>query len=146
MKSLNLTKSQFLKLMKLAYIGEWVVNAHRTDDKVDEFEDVEQLIYKMADEFGFEDLIIKEADKIFPSGKLEFDIEIRKYIDEYEHDTFWHELGSRLALKEAVEIYGEKGLLEMSNEDRVQTLWNLEIKYIQEFHQNSFDNVILKET
>ena len=49
----SLTKKQFFILMKLVYLGNWIVNAFNIEqDK--EYEQVEDLIFKMAQIYGFD--------------------------------------------------------------------------------------------
>lgn len=44
---ISLTKEQYEDLIKIVYLGTWMVNAFRTDDRIEkyeEFEDIKRLL------------------------------------------------------------------------------------------------------
>src|SRR5450631_833183 len=101
MKNIEFTKEQFETLIKLVYMGEWLVNAHRlSNDHVHKFTDLEKHILSHASNYGLEKFTDTYSGKIYHTGKLESDPEINKYIKEFANETFWDELCDRLSERE----------------------------------------------
>lgn len=48
------TKKQYENLLKLVYLGNWVANANRTDDRIEKYEEMESYIFSFAKDFGME--------------------------------------------------------------------------------------------
>jgi len=143
MKNIEFTKEQFEALLKLAYIGEWVVNAHRLpDEHVQKFRDLESHLYSHASHYGLDDLVIIDSDsgKTYPSRNLEFDKEIRTYIDEYDNENFWSDLCSRLAERDAVRVHGREKFFAMDPFERMKILSDLEEYYQDKFAIEGLDN------
>jgi len=46
---LKLNKEQYEKLLELVYLGNWMVNAYRTDDYLEEYSDVVSHIFSQAE-------------------------------------------------------------------------------------------------
>ena len=51
---INFTKKQFENLLKLVYLGEWMANAHKTDDIIEKYREMLFYVFSFAEEFGFE--------------------------------------------------------------------------------------------
>ena len=45
MMELNMTEKQFRRLLDLVYIGNWVLNSTRGDDRIKEYDQVESLVF-----------------------------------------------------------------------------------------------------
>lgn len=144
MKSIEFTKDQFLALLKLAFMGEWVVNAHRLpSERIDKFEDLEYLLYSNARHFGLENLVIHDpkSGEFHSSRDLDFDEEILRYIREYDNETFWTELCDRLAERDAIRVHGEEKLRTMDPRDRFRIISDLEEEYQEKFSIEGLDNI-----
>jgi len=50
---LNLTREQYEKLLELVYLGNWLINAYRTDDYLEDYSDVVSLIFSQAGKPGW---------------------------------------------------------------------------------------------
>jgi ABC-type Fe3+ transport system substrate-binding protein len=87
---INFTKKQYEDLVKLVYLGTWMINAHRTDDLVEKYEDLEQYLLSFYKDFDMEKYIEfdKKLNKFFPTGEFEEDTDVEQYIDEYNNDIF----------------------------------------------------------
>lgn len=55
MTDIKFTTDQFEALLKLAYIGNWIINANRTSDRIKEFEEVEAYLFSKTALFGLEE-------------------------------------------------------------------------------------------
>lgn len=142
MGSITFTKDQFEVLMKLVYMGEWLVNSHRvTFEGTEKFSELEAYVLSHAGKFGFDDYMIMDEGKVYPSATLESDPEVMQYIEESADEIFWDELCQRLAERDALKMYGEEKLRDMSGIDRVIVLGNMEDKYREIFSKEGLDNV-----
>lgn len=120
---INFTKKQFETLMKIVYIGNWVVNGVRSgsddDPHIKEYKDLEKYVYSFAKDFSFEDLLDLSDGDIYPSREFE-EGEVRELIDYYNEDTFWEELSSRLAMRDFYRDYGDEEIKKMTLEERIR--------------------------
>ena len=105
MIKLELTKEEYKKLMDLVYIGDWVINSHRDENVLEEYEKIEDKIFSRASDAGFPEHADYDAElkEFFPSPK--FDEEIHKYIDEYNDEVFWDESVNRLVERDLLKKY-----------------------------------------
>ena len=46
--NIELTQQQFRYLLDLVYIGNWVINSTREDDRIKEYDQVESLVFPTA--------------------------------------------------------------------------------------------------
>ena len=51
---IELTEKQFRRLLDLVYVGNWVMNSTRGDDRIREYDDVESAIGSIPPEVGEE--------------------------------------------------------------------------------------------
>lgn len=114
---IKLTKDQFERLFHLAYLGNWMVNAYRADDYIQEYNDAAERVYNAAPTFGFKDKI--EFDELegrtYPSAG--FEDEMLDLIDEYDDASFWDLLVLKLAERDLVREYGQGAVDLMSDEE-----------------------------
>lgn len=141
------TKKQFKQLLRLIYLGNWMVNAIRnSNERVRECDEIEQYIYSFAKEFGMKDLIEfdQEFRKYFPTSKFE-ESEVQKFIDEYNEDNFWEELFDKMVNRDMIKRYGLEKYLEMSFEERIEKEEPFRQKYDQEFKENGIQNLEIRD-
>lgn len=118
---IKLTKEQYEDLVKVVYLGSWMINSFRTDDEIKKFEDLEQHILSYSKDFDLQKSIVYD-DKLarfFPTREFE-EGEVYQYIDEYDDYNFWDELIYRLARRDFVKKYGESKIKKMSIEERFE--------------------------
>jgi len=140
---INFTKKQYEDLVKLIYLGTWMVNAHRTDDIVEKYEDLEQYLRSFYKDFDMEKYIEfdKKLNKFFPTREFEEDTDVEQYIDEYNNDIFWEELIDRLARRDFIRAYGEENLLKMTWEERFEKEQPFIDKYDEEFEKYGIERL-----
>lgn len=144
---INFTKKQYEDLVKLVYLGTWMVNAHRTDDRVEKYEELEQYILSFYKDFGMENFILfdEELKRFFPTKEFEEETDVEQYKDEYNNDIFWEELIDRLARRDFIRAYGEENLLKMTWEERFEKEQPFIDKYDEEFEKNGIENLDIKK-
>ena len=54
---LELTSKQFRRLLDMAYIGNWILNSTRGDDRFRDYDEVESLLFAKARELGMSALV-----------------------------------------------------------------------------------------
>lgn len=140
---IKFTKDQYAQLMRLVYLGNWVVNGYHTDD-IDEGSDaLEDYIYSKARDLGLEKTIYYDEDQNAWYPKSSTEDEWLADLDEYKNDAFWDELEYRLADRDLVARYGENAVEGMSSEERQDTERQLVDNYYEEFQKNGLKNFVL---
>ena len=140
---LKLTKKQYETLMKLVYLGNWVVNGYKKEDKVLETDHLENYIYAKAGDFGLGDLVFydEEFDGYYPASETE-DAWMAEF-DDFANDVYWDELMHRLAERDLETRYGQDAVEAMAPEERSKLEQELLDKYFAEFQKNGMNNFIL---
>ncbi|MCD4704521.1 hypothetical protein K8R66_00410 [bacterium] len=120
---IDFTKKQFETLLKMVYMGDWVVNGVRTGAKDDKFikkyKELVKYIYFFARGFKLENYADEELDGAWPSRELE-ESEVRGYINYYDEDIFWEELASRLAMRDFHRDYTMEEIKDMDFSERIE--------------------------
>jgi len=139
---IKFTKGQYEDLIKIVYLGTWMVNAFRTDDRIEKFEELEQHILSYFKEFGLQECIIHDNSlkKFFVTKSLE-EGELDQYIDEYNNENFWDELIYRLARRDLIRKYGEDKLTKMDWEERLKKESPFIDKYEEEFEEYGIERI-----
>jgi hypothetical protein len=138
---IKVAKEQYEKLLHLAYLGNWMVNAYRTNDFIEDYNREAERIYAYAPSFGFKDLIdFDEAEgRTFPSAKLEQALE--DIVDDYEDWAFWDLLILKLAERDLVREYGEAAVDQMTDEELEAKRAPYAKKYEKEIEANGIQNL-----
>ena len=146
---INITKKEYRLLLDILYLGEWMLTAHDQEEAPEkkQYQDVVQKFYSYAEEMGYENLIKadKALNKYFETIEYEENSKVNEIIENYDNATFWDELVSGLALRDAQEIEGNDAFNKMSPEERIQLLYPLEEKYHEEFMANDLANLQIKK-
>lgn len=140
--NINLTKKQYKLLIDLVYAGNWIVNSTKNAKELNkEYEDMVQYIYSFYKDFGLENVVEYDSkyERYFETRDYD-ESEISDYIEEYDDYTFWQNLESMLAKRDAVKESGGK-VTENNYEDILKRTFELEEKYENEFVENGLENV-----
>lgn len=137
---IKFTKEQYKNLIKLVYLGNWMANAIRTDDRIREFDDLEQYIYSCCKDSAIQKYIEydNKLKKFFVREELE---EIDQYIDDYDDYNFWDELIFRLARRDLLKEYGENAVRKMSWEELLEKEAPFLEKYGEEFEKYGIERL-----
>ncbi|TAN58542.1 hypothetical protein EPN15_00600 [Patescibacteria group bacterium] len=146
---IEFTKEQFGSLLKSVYLGNWIANAHRTDDMIKEYEEIEDYIFSHAKEFGFDEYVDDEkADKgkFFSTRIFEEEAGMQKLIEEYDEETFWDEIIDRLAIRDLFSQHSRVELEKMDGNERMEKLGILEEKWAEEINEKGIERLeVFKE-
>ena len=127
---LNLTEKQFRRLLDLVYIGNWVLNSTRGDDRIQEYDEVESRVFAHCLDHGMAKLVELYNGELIPSRAFA-EGGIHEAIMAYEDVTFFEILAEELALKD---------LGEPTRENYNDILERME-EYMGEFEENGTDHV-----
>lgn len=110
------------------------------------YAELEQRLYELATPLGCADLVTVGSDgRLVPSEKLVEDERLRKLQSEYDNDTFWHELVTRLSDRDLAAEQAKQSLAGAGGPpiDADARLRQLEDAYWDEFERNDLANVLL---
>ncbi len=136
-----LTKEQYEKLMELVYLGNWLVNSYRGDERLEEYDRVAEQVLSFAPSSGYQDRV--EFDEFegryFPSRKL--DEELKQYVDEYDDDVFWNVLIDRLAERDLIRALGEEAVDNMEWDEYNQNMEPYVKRYEKEIDESGVEHL-----
>ena len=96
---LRLTEKQYRRLLDLVYIGNWVLNSTRGDDRIRDYDKVESLVFSHCLDHGMAPLIELYNGEIIPSRAFA-EGGIHEAIMAYEDVTVFEILAEELALRD----------------------------------------------
>ena len=97
--NIELSRQQFRYLLDLVYIGNWVLNSTRENDRIREYDQVESLIFSQCLSQGMKSLVEQLDGELIPSRAFA-DGGIHEAIANYEDATFYELLAEDLALRD----------------------------------------------
>ena len=131
---LELTNKQFRRLLDMAYIGNWILNATRGDDRFKDYDEVESLLFAKAREEGMPTLAEDWNGEVVPSRAF-VEGGIHEAIMEYENNVFFDILAEDLARRDMEDVPFDESNYEELNR-RIDA-------YIAEFDQHGTDNILV---
>ncbi len=140
--NLSLQQGELRQLVELAYLGEWLVNAHHGADHIDESAD--QRIQQL---FAASHLTDVGRDPETGEYFLEAEWASRlydQYILDYDDHVFWDELTERLAQRDLAKERGVS-IDDIDREEDLAALRPLEQRYRDEFERDGIDNLKLTD-
>ena len=130
--NLELSHKQFRRLLDLVYIGNWVLNSTRGEQRFKDYDEVESIIFGRAMLEGMPGLSEIYQGEIVPSRAFA-EGGIHEAIAEYENNVFFEILAEDLARRDMNDVpIDESNYAELAS--RIET-------YICEFEQNGTDNI-----
>lgn len=126
---LNLTQKQFRRLLDLVYIGNWVLNSTRGDDRIRDYDAVESLVFSHCLDHGMTKLVELYEGEIIPSRAFA-EGGIHEAIMAYEDAVFFEILAEELALRDAEE----------HPQDQEEVMARME-QYLGEFEEHGTDHI-----
>ena len=130
--NLELTTKQFRRLLDMAYIGNWVLNSTRGDDRIRDYDEVESLLFAKAAREGMPVLTEMYRGEAVPSRAFE-EGGIHEAIVEYENNIFFDILAEELARRDMDDVPIDETNVDEFNQ-RVET-------YLTEFEAHGTDNI-----
>ena len=132
---LELTQKQFRRLLDMVYIGNWILNSTRGEERFADYDDVESLLFARAALEGMPSLAELYEGEIIPSRAFA-EGGIHEAIMEYENNVFFDILAEDLARRDMNDApIDESNYAELTS--RIDA-------YISEFEQHGTDNVLVE--
>lgn len=131
---LELTNKQFRRLLDMAYIGNWVLNSTRGDDRFKDYDSVESLLFSRAQREGMNLLAEDWKGEVIPSRAF-VEGGIHEAIAEYENNIFFDILAEDLARRDMDDV--------PIDETNYEELTRRIDAYIAEFDQHGTDNILV---
>ena len=129
---IKLTQKQFRRLLDLVYIGNWVLNSTRGDDRIREYDEVESLVFSHCLQNGMTKLTELYRGELIPSREFA-EGGIHEAIMAYEDVTFFEILAQELALRDM-----DDPPITAENYDEI--MGRME-EYLAEFETNGTDHI-----
>ena len=89
--NIELTDKEFRRLLDMVYIGNWILNSTRGDDRFEDYDLIQEKLFALCPANGMRSLVQIWRGHIFPSQAYE-DGGIHEAIADYEtrcSTTFW---------------------------------------------------------
>ena len=133
--TVELSEKEFRRLLDLVYIGDWILNSARGEDRFEDYDNVLEKLFSLCSGVGMEALMDSWQGHVFPS-KAYREGGIHEAIADYEDAVFFDILAEELARRD---MEGEG----VSADDEAELSARME-EYYQEFEQHGIDNLMVE--
>ena len=133
---IELTAKEFRTLLDMAYIGNWVLNSTRGDNRFQIYDDLESKLFSIAREKGMKVLAQDWNGTVVPSQAYT-EGGIHEAIAFYEDNVFYEILAEELSRRDME--YPE------INEDNYDEIITRMDRYMSEFQSSGLDHLVLEE-
>ena len=128
----ELTRKQFRRLLDMVYIGNWILNSTRGEDRFKDYDEVESLLFGRAAKEGMPTLAEVYEGEVIPSWAFA-EGGIHEAIMEYENNVFFEILAEDLARRDMADVP-----IDETNMDELNRRIDA---YIDEFEAHGTDNI-----
>lgn len=133
--NMELTQKEFRLLLDLVYVGNWVMNSARGNDRIEPYDQLQEKLFSLCGREGMSSLVQVWRGHCYPSRAYE-DGGIHEAIADYEDAIFFDILAEELARRDMDS--------EHVNPNDVKELTARMEQYISEFEKNGVDNITIE--
>lgn len=133
---IDLTKQEFRLLLDMVYIGNWVLNSTRGEDRFQPYDELESKLFGLCRDNGMKILVEKWNGEDVPS-KAYCDGGIHEAIAFYEDNIFYEILAEELSRRDM--HYPE------INEENYDEITRRMAQYMNEFRASGVDRLVLED-
>ena len=133
---IELSKTEFRHLLDLVYIGNWILNSTRGDDRFQPYDDLESKLFSLCRGSGMQVLVEKWNGIDIPS-KAYCDGGIHEAIAYYEDNVFYEILAEELSRR-------DMAYPEITEENYDEIIGRMD-RYMSEFQNSGVDRLVLEE-
>ena len=130
--NIELTEKEFRRLLDMVYIGNWILNSTRGDDRFEDYDLLQEKLFAQCPSVGMRSLVQSWHGHIFPSRAYE-DGGIHEAIADYEDAVFFNILAEELARRDL-------GLESTDPGDFSELKCRME-EYMAEFERNGLNTI-----
>jgi len=143
--NINITKKEYVTLLEIFEIADWILHAHRTDLPADrkKHRDLRKKVLSLAGDFGCEHLVENVGGREGYSPTVEFEESSpwMEFVSEHLDDSFWEDAIDRFAGRDLIREIGEDAYLAMDGFERLERIIPYEEKYGEEFEKHGLDRM-----
>ena len=130
--NIELTKQQFRLLLDMVYIGNWILNSSRGQDRIKDYDDLESFLFTQCLKNDMPSVTQIRNGRAVPSAAFA-DGGIHEAIMDYEDAVFFEILAEELARRDMQ----NEGISQDDYEELMQRI----NEYIEEFDENGLENL-----
>ena len=135
MVRIDFSDKEFRRLLDLVYIGNWVLNSIRGNDRFTDYDDVESKVFAHCANTKMRSLFEVVEGEVLPSAAYE-EGGIHEAIMEYEDTVFFEILAEELSRRDM-----DDEEIRQDNQEELTVRMN---EYMLEFEQNGVENLELE--
>ena len=133
---IDLTNKEFRRLLDLVYIGNWVLNSTRGDDRFADYDNIESKLFGLCKGTPMQVLVEDWEQTTIPSKAYE-EGGIHEAIAYYEDNIFYQILAEELSRR-------DMGYADITAENYDEIMGRMS-RYMQEFESSGVDRLILED-
>lgn len=133
---IELTNKEFRHLLDMVYIGNWILNSTRGDDRFQEYDDIESKLFSLCRSNGMKVLVEQWNGTDIPS-KAYAEGGIHEAIAFYEDNVFYEILAEELSRR-------DMAYPDITEENYNEIIGRMD-RYMSEFQTSGLDHLILEE-
>ena len=133
---IDLTKQEFRSLLDLVYIGNWVLNSIRGDDRFQVYDDLESKLFALCRTNGMK-VLVQDWEGIPVPSKAYAEGGIHEAIAFYEDNVFYQILAEELSRR-------DMNYPEINDENYEEIIGRMN-RYMSEFEVSGVDRLVLED-
>ena len=133
---IDLTKQEFRSLLDLVYIGNWVLNSIRGEDRFQVYDDLESKLFALCRENGMK-VLVQDWEGIPVPSKAYAEGGIHEAIAFYEDNVFYQILAEELSRR-------DMNYPEINDENYEEIIGRMN-QYTSEFETSGVDRLVLED-
>ncbi len=133
---IELTKKEFRRLLDLVYMGNWILNSTRGEDRFQDYDDLESKLFALCREHNMDTLAEDWNGTVVPS-RAYAEGGIQEAIALYEDNVFYEILAEELSRRDMA--YPD---ITEENYDEIVSRMD---RYMDEFQASGVDHLVLDE-
>lgn len=130
--NIELTDKEFRRLLDMIYVGNWILNSTRADDRFEDYDLLQEKLFSLCSSNGMRALVQNWHGHVFPSHAYE-DGGIHEAIADYEDAVFYNILAEELARRDL-------GLEDTDPDDFTELTARMD-EYLSEFDKNGLGTI-----
>lgn len=132
--NIELSEKEYRRLLDLVYIGNWILNSTRGEDRFEDYDLLQEKLFALAGKNGMKVLVESYLGHYFPSKAFE-EGGIHEAIADYEDAVFFDILAEELSRRDMMD--------ENVNPDDLNELNQRMNEYMAEFEKNGIDRLTI---
>ena len=133
---IDLTKQEFRSLLDLVYIGNWVLNSIRGEDRFQVYDDLESKLFALCRSNGMK-VLVQDWEGIPVPSKAYAEGGIHEAIAFYEDNVFYEILAEELSRR-------DMNYPEINDENYAEIVGRIN-RYMSEFELSGLDHLVLED-